>query len=186
MQLENIDLLKLQTKFMQQDKTTQGFCGALTPKLQDIAGIIKNCMLLARVQKLQESVLDELAYELLVDWYDATADISIKRELIKNSDKVHMYMGTPYSVEQVVQDYFGDGYVEEWFQYGGEPFHFQVITSNSSATSELAERFTKAIEKVKRKSTVLDQVIIEMAAELPVFYGTVLHVGDVYTVEQVV
>ncbi|WP_024831595.1 phage tail protein I [Ruminiclostridium josui] len=186
MQLGNIDLLKLQTKFMLGDKTTQGFCAALTPQLQGIAGIIKNCMLLARVQELPEAVLDALAHELLVDWYDATADISIKRELIKNSDKVHMYMGTPYSVEQVVQDYFGDGYVEEWFQYDGEPFHFRVVTSNSSATSELAERFTKAIEKVKRKSTVLDQVIVEMAAELPIYYGNVLHIGDVYTVEQVV
>jgi phage tail P2-like protein len=186
MELENIDLLELQTKYMQEDKTTQGLCAALTPQLQGIAVLIKNCMLLARVQELPESVLDELAYELLVDWYDASADIGIKRELIKNSDKVHMYMGTPYSIEQVVQDYFGDGYVQEWFQYDGEPFHFRVITSNVSATTDLAVCFTKAIEKVKRKSTVLDQVIVEMAAELPIFYGNVLHTGEVYTVEQVV
>ncbi len=186
MNLENIDLLKLQTKYMQEDISTQGFCAALTPQLRTVASMIKNSLILARINQLPEDILDELAYELHVEWYDAAADISVKRELIKNSDKVHMYMGTPYAIEQVVQDYFGDGYVEEWFQYEGDPYHFRVITSNPSVTSDLADRFTKAIETVKRKSTILDQVIVEMAAELPMIYGFVLHTGDVYTVEQVV
>ena len=186
MDLKNIDLLPLQTRFMQEDTTTRGFCAAVTPQLQLAADRIKNCLIFSRIDELPGDVLDELAYELNVGWYDAAAEIEVKRELIKNSDKVRMYMGTPYAVEQVVQDYFGDGAVEEWFQYGGEPYHFRVVTSNASATSELAQRFTNAIEAVKRKSTVLDQVIVEMAAELPVFYGNILQTGDFYTVEQVV
>ncbi|GFN35915.1 hypothetical protein [Tepidimicrobium xylanilyticum] len=43
-----------------------------------------------------------------------------------------------------------------------------------------------AIEKVKNVCSRLEQVIVAMSAELPIYFGTVLHVGDIYTVEQVV
>lgn len=186
MHLKNIELLKLQTKHMQQDPTTQAMCAALSPQIRRIADEIKHCLILARVDELSEEILDELAYELHVDWYDAKAAIDIKRSLIKNSDKVHAYMGTPYAVEQVVQDYFGDGQVEEWFEYGGQPYYFRVVTSNSSVTSNLADQFAMVVEKVKNLRSRLEQVIVAMSAELPIYYGTVLHIGDQYTVEQVV
>ncbi len=186
MNLENIDLLKLQTKYMQEDTTTQGFCAALTPQLKLAAGMIKNSLILARINELPESILDELAYELHVEWYDAAADIGVKRELIKNSDKVHIYMGTPYAIEQVVQDYFGDGYVEEWFQYEGHPYHFRVVTSNPSVTGDQAELFFKAVEKVKRRSTVMDNVIVDLSAQLTASYACAVQIGDFYITEQVV
>lgn len=184
--LKNVDLLKLQTKYMQQDPTTQAMCAALTPQLRQVAGETKNCLIIPRVDELPEEVLDELAHELHVDWYDATASIEVKRNLIKNSDKVHMYLGTPFAVEQVVHDYFGDGYVEEWFEYGGQPYYFRVVTSNSAVTGELANQFAQAVEKVKRKSTILEQVIVAMSADLPEFFGFTVQTGDFYTVEQVV
>jgi phage tail P2-like protein len=184
--LKNIDLLKLQTKHMQQDPTTQAMCATLTPQLRQVADEVKNCLIIPRVDELPEEILDELAYELHVDWYDATASIDVKRNLIKNSDKVHMYLGTPYAVEQVVQDYFGDGYVEEWFEYGGQPYYFRVVTSNSAVTGELANQFTQAVEKVKRKSTILEQVIVSMSAEMLEYWGMAVQTGDYIEIRQVI
>ena len=186
MDLKTIDLLKLQTGQMQEDKTSQAFCSSLNPKLQEIANDTQKCILLANIDDLPEDVLDEMAYDLHIDWYDANADIDVKRSLIKNSDKVHMYLGTPFAVEQVVQDYFGDGVVEEWYQYGGDPYHFRVVTSNPAVTGELANQFAQAIEKVKRKSTRLELVIVSMAAEFNMRYGQVLQTGSKHTIEQVV
>lgn len=186
MQLENVDLLKLQTKYMQEDTTTQGFCSALSPQLQLIAEIIKNSLVITGVDELPEAILDQLAHELHVEWYNASASIEVKRQLIKNSDKVHMYMGTAYAVEQVVNDYFGNGYVEEWYEYDGQPYHFRVITSNPSVTGELADLFAFTINKVKRKSTIMDSVLIDLSASMDIYYGCVLHVGNFYAIEQVV
>lgn len=186
MDLNNINLLSLQTRYMQQDPITSALCAALTPQLQQLAEDIGRCLIYAMVNQLDSEILDELAWQMHVDWYDATADIVVKRQLIKNAIKVHKYRGTPYAVEQVVQDYFGDGYVEEWFDYDGNPYHFRVVTSNAAVTGSQAEQFAKAIEKIKNLRSRLDQVIVSMAAELQLYYGVVLQIGDFITIEQVV
>lgn len=186
MNLKDVDLFALQTKYMQQDPTTKAMCAALTPQFKQIANEVKNCVIFARIDELPEEILDELAFELHIEWYDANASIDVKRALIKSSDIVHMYHGTPYAIERVVQDYFGDGHVEEWWEYGGQPYHFRVVTSNAAVTGEFASQFAKAIEKVKRKSTRLEQVIVAMTADFPIYFANVLHTGDFIMVEQVV
>jgi P2-related tail formation protein len=184
--IKEVDILKLQTNYMQQDDTTKAISAVLTPQFRALSLDVKQCLILGRVDDLIEEVLDELAEELHIEWYDSTASIDVKRSLVMNSDKVHMYLGTPYAVEQVIQDYFGDGEVEEWFEYGGRPFFFRVITSNPSVTSELANQFTKAVESVKRKSTRLEQIIIQLSGEMSIYLGAVIHTGDNYIVRQVV
>lgn len=186
MNLKDVNLLSLQTKYMQLDKTTQALCAALTPQFRQMADDIKACLIYARVNELNSEVLDELAWQMNIDWYDPTADIDVRRTLIKNALKIYQFRGTPYAVEQVIQDYFGDGAVEEWFEYNGDPYHFQVVTSNSAVTGELATQFTQAVEKVKRLSTILDQVIVSMTAEFNLYIGNVIQTGDFITVEQVV
>lgn len=184
--LSNVDLLSLQTSYMKQDPTTRALCVALTPQFRQLADEVKVCLILARVNELDSAALDELAWQMHVDWYDANASVEIKRKLIKNAIKVHRYRGTPYAVEQVVRDYFGDGHVEEWFEYGGEPYHFRVVTSNPSVTAEQANQFAMAVDKVKNIRSRLEQVIISMSAEMQLFFGHVLHTGDHITIEQVV
>ncbi|MCR4442135.1 MAG: phage tail protein [Peptococcaceae bacterium] len=186
MDLKDIDLLKLQTLAMQNDKTTQALCAVLTPQLQQVANEIDKCVLLARVDNLSEEILDELAYELHIDWYDASASVEVKRALIKNSDKVHMYLGTPYAVNQVVRDYFGDGYMEAWYEYGSTYPHFRVITSNLAVMGEEAERFANAVEKVKQGVARLEAVVILMSAEFPFYSGFAIQIGDYLIIEQVV
>jgi len=184
--LSNIDLLILQTKSMQNDPTTIGLCEALTPQLNMISNQIDSILIYSNIDELSHDVLDILAWQFRVDWYDSTLDIDIKRKLIKNSIKVHKSKGTVYAVEQVIQDMFGDGEVQEWFEYGGEPYHFKVITTNASVTAELANQFNVAVNKVKRFSTVLEQIIISLSGELNLYYAGIVHVGDNSTIRQVV
>lgn len=184
--VENLDILKLQTKAMQQDQTTKAMSVALNPTFSAIALEIRKCLLLARVEELTEEELDELAWELKINWYDATAAVEIKRALVKNSDKVHMYLGTPYAVETVIQDYFGDGYVQEWFEYGGSPGMFKVITNNVSVSDELANQFIKVLDSVKNKRSHLEQIIIALSGELNNYYAGVVHTGDFLEVRQVI
>lgn len=186
MKLQDLDILKFQTQHMQKDPTTMAMSAALNPIFQEIAEEIKQSLIFSRVDELPEKLLDELAWELKIDWYDATAAIEIKRALIKSSDKVHMYLGTPYAVELVIQDYFGDGFVQEWFDYGGNPYMFKVVTNNVSVSGELANQFIKVLNAVKNRRSHLEEIIIALSGEMNNYFAGVVHTGDFLQIRQVV
>lgn len=162
MDLSNVDLLSLQTKYMQQDVTTQALCAALTPQLLSLSSEIVACLIYSRIDYLEDEILDELAWQLKMDWYDSTADISIKRTLIKKALKVFRYRGTVYAVNEVLVDYFNDAEVREWFEDGSAPYTFKVIARNQSVTAEYAERFTMAINTVKNVRSHMSELIIAL------------------------
>ncbi|RII32859.1 phage tail protein I [Clostridium chromiireducens] len=184
MVVKNIDLLSLQTAQMQQDPTTKAICAALNSKFQELGEEVKTCLIYSRIDYLSEDILDELAYQMHADWYDMSANIDIKKNLIKNALKVHRYRGTPYAVEQVVQDYFGDGTIEEWFEYGGNPYMFRVVTTNTSVTSELANQFTMAVNSVKNMRSHLEQIIIDISGKIDSYFASVIQICDEITIEQ--
>jgi phage tail P2-like protein len=183
MDLLNLDLLKLQTKFMRQDKTVVGYSAAVGDQLKKIAEETDKALIYSRIDGLPGEVCDILAWQFGADWYDATADIEVKREAIKDVLYLAKIRGTPAAVQRVVEIYFGDGRVEEWFEYGGDPGYFRVLTSNPEATNEKAQQFTKAVESVKRKSQWLEAVILEETIEArDMYFGGMLHIGEFITI----
>lgn len=182
MELGKVNLHSLQTGSMKQDPTT---C-AMSDVLSDIFNAVDTERSLIRTQldTLPEEILDIIAVEKNIFWYDPNAARDIKRNIIRNCNKVFRTLGTNYAIEQVIADYFGDGQIEEWYEYDGQPYHFRVLTTNTKVTGELAEQFHKAVEAVKRKSTRLHEVLLLMSANLNIYYGFVMHTGDKITIRQ--
>lgn len=141
---------------------------------------------LFEVDKLPEFLLDHLAYQKHVDYYDFTLPIENKRDLIKKAIFFHRQKGTIAAVEDLINTVFGDGQVTEWFEYGGLPFHFKVLTSNPTATHEKADQFIQAINTVKRKTAVLEKVELTQLEEMDLYFGGVLHIGDNLEIKQVI
>ena len=127
------------------------------------------------IDELSEAELDALAKELNILWYDATADLPAKREIIKNSDMVYKKLGTKWAVENVIETYFGEGYIKEWFEYDGAPGHFEVHSNNPSLSNEKLGEFLSLLSKVKRASAKLDGIIIELSGEFNLAAGVALH-----------
>ncbi len=125
--VKDVDLLALQSRYMQGDITTQALCAALNPIIQDLGSRIPLVMLYPMIDKLSGNVLDELAWGFHVDAYNALADDAEKRRMIKNSFMIHKFKGTVYAVRKIVESVFEEaGFIEEWFQYNGNPYHFRV------------------------------------------------------------
>jgi phage tail P2-like protein len=183
MKLKEIDLLKIQTSYMRTDETSIALCKTLNAELNKIDP--SKCLIMYKIDTLSEEILDEIAISENIFWYDSQATIEIKREIIKNADEVFTYLGTAYSVERVVADYFGDGEVVEWFNYSGTPGHFKIYTSNTDATAAMVEQFYRAIALIKRKSAVLDEVVVNMVENYNLINGFALHIGDSMTLQQV-
>jgi hypothetical protein len=65
---------------------------------------------------------------------------------------------------------FETGYIKEWFDYGGEPYHFKAYTTNPAITQDDVVEFTRVLSTVKRLSAWLDEIILDLATEAMDFY----------------
>ena len=103
---------------------------ALTARLAEIDQV----RVISNIDGLNEAVLDILARDFKVDWWDPEYSIEEKRRTLKGSWRVHKILGTKAAVETAIRAIYPLTTVEEWFEYGGEPYHFRLnidITSDS-------------------------------------------------------
>ncbi|OPJ63676.1 phage tail protein I [Clostridium chromiireducens] len=150
-----------------------------------IVNEVRNCILLPNLDLLPSDVVDLLAWQMHVDFYDNTLDLDVKRQLVRNSNKWHKQKGTPQAVEELISTVFDSGQVNEWFNYGGEPYTFQVITTNESVTIDRAEQFIRALNSVKNERSWLDKVVIEIGDEMNLYLAAIVHTGDFITISEV-
>lgn len=184
MKLSDIEFIKLLPQFMRDDTAVRGLANAIDEIVPDIAASIRKLSTWDHIDELTHAELDELAWELNILWYDTTASIETKRALIKESDKVYAHLGTKWAVENVIKTYFGDGKIEEWFEYDGEPGHFQVLSSNPTINNERLTEFINLLNKIKRASAKLDSIILTLNAELVLSTGMAIHEvsGETYAI----
>lgn len=154
-------------------------------ELKGITDEIQKLSIFSRSDEWTEEETDELAWQFHVDFYNPSLPIEQKRELVKNSIAWHRRKGTPSAVEELVTTLFGEGKVEEWWEYGGQPYYFQVLTNNPEVTQEKAKEFYRAIDSVKRLTARLEKVIIRQTEDMPLYYAGVLHMGEKMTVRMV-
>lgn len=176
--MKTASLLDLLPANLCNDPSLQAAALAIQNELQVTTEAIYKLSIWDRINELNNTEVDELAWQLHVDFYDTTLPIDQKRKLVENAIKFHRRKGTPSAVEELMTTIFGDGIVEEWFEYGGQPGYFRVITSNFSATTEHADRFLRAVNSVKNMRSWLDSVVIRLVEETPVYFGTAVHIRD--------
>lgn len=135
---------------------------AVTQQLLAVSGNINDVLIYSRFDELPEELVDILAYDMHVDWYDYSYPLQVKRDMVKNSVKVHKRMGTKYAVETALGSLWPKSEVEEWFDYDGEPHHFRVVcdVTEDRITASFGQ-LIKAIRMYKRLSSHLDGVVYQ-------------------------
>lgn len=182
MTLSTLEFRRLLPSFMRGDLAVGGMSDGLDEIIQGLAASVKLLTTWDHIAELSEAELDALAWELNILWYDTGATIDTKRDLILNSDQVHMRLGTKWAVENVIESYFGDGYIQEWFEYDGEPGHFRVYSNNPTLNAEKMDAFLNILGKVKRHSSKLDGIYINLTGEMKLAagFGVAEHARETY------
>ena len=175
MKLSNLEFIKLLPQFMRDDDAVKGLAAGIDSIVPQLSAAFDNLSTWDRIDHLPEKELDDLAWELNIQWYDKSAPLDVKRSIIKDSDRVYKKLGTKWAVENVITTYFGDGYIEEWFQYGGEPGRFRVYSANPTLNETKFVEFINLLSKVKRASSQLDGVFITLTGQMNLNAGVALH-----------
>ena len=182
MKLSTLEFIRLLPTFMRGDAAVQGLAAGLDEIIPGLAQSIGRLTTWDRIDELTEDELDNLAWELNILWYDKAAGIDAKREIVKSSDEVSRHLGTKWAVESVINSYFGEGYLREWFEYDGEPGHFRVYSTNATINNERLVEFLNLLYKVKRASSKLDGIYITLTGEMRLSAGIAVyeHERDTY------
>ena len=161
MKLETADILALVPEFMRDDPAVQGLATAVNKLIRQPGSAVKTVRVWDQIDALDAAQLDELAYELDIDWYNTELPIENKRAIIKASDLIHSRRGTKWAVEQLISSYFSIGFIKEWHEEGyvdPKPFHFTVYTSYRNVTDRLMQEFEAIVALAKPARSRMDGV----------------------------
>lgn len=173
--VDDIPLKETLPDSIRKDQTVQDICDAIKKEMQAVSRAAGYCLLLPRLDELSEALLDELAWEYHVDFYDQTMPIDQKREMVRQALENHRKKGTAAVVRNVVSIILEDGRVEEWFQYGGEPYHFRVILIlGPMASEETIQKLVDTVYAVKNVRSWLDYVQFHRDLDGKLYFGGAL------------
>ncbi|MEK4046585.1 phage tail protein I [Paenibacillus sp. FSL H8-0048] len=176
--IQTLSLKDLLPPSIRKDPAMAAAAAALDFQLLETSAMIAGLNIFSRSAEWTDAETDELAWQFKPPYYDPALPVEQKRLLIQNAIPFHRHKGTAGAVEDLIAILFGQGAVEEWWQYGGDPYHFRVVTNNADVTAARAQEFIAAVDAVKRLSAVLDSVTISQAERLPLYMGGFLHFGE--------
>jgi len=160
---------------------TQAFAYAVGRQIEKLCAYSDAARTYAAIATMPEWLLDYMAVELRTPSYDENYSLNTKRALIQGSLLFYSQMGTPAAVNRIIETIFQTGYIEEWYEYDGDPHHFRAYVGDGGEVKpgEL-EEFRRVLSSVKRLSSWLDDIITitTMDPDFVTFTGTM---GKGYT-----
>ncbi len=151
---------------LQKDPSAVALAEAMADLLARRPEEIEQLRIYPVIDRLDERLLDILAYDFKVDWWDADYPLEEKRRTLKDSWRVHKTLGTKAAVETAIRAIYPMTTVEEWFDYGGEPYHFRlrINTTDDSIHSEKQRRVLERVNYYKNIRSHMDGVSYFMQA----------------------
>lgn len=143
------------------DKNIRNIVEVIDEKLRDSYKQTEYPAIISRIDELDSDVLDSLAWQYNVDFYDPAINVENKRKLIRESIAWHRLKGTSAAVAQLVSAIFGPSSVQEWYEYGGEPYHFRITSSGFDPAGKTIKDILCAVEMAKNTRSCLDDITID-------------------------
>lgn len=175
MKTDKIDMTKLVPLFMRDDNSVKEMANGVNDVMASYDA--DKLRTWDQLDKMTHEELDELAWELNVLWYNSAGTLTQKREQIRTSDAVWRTLGTRYAVETVISQLFVKGKLREWWEYeGGRPHHFMVECYDPNVLTPDGEKeFRRVLEMVKRKSQILDSIVLILSPNFGMYNGVTIH-----------
>lgn len=157
MKLGEISFLDLVPENMRQDRTIKGFACAWDYLMTEMMRCSKYVNLFQNLDMLTDEQLDAVARAISIPWYDTSFSHKKKCDIIEHFENNCFELGSVAAVKRVVEDVFGNAAVLEWFQYGGQPYHFKISVSDQEP-EELMDRIARVVRAAKTCKATLDSV----------------------------
>ena len=117
--LRGTHLIDLCTPSISYDRQVQSACKAWDVQMFQVMDATGSVIMIPNIMNIKDSTLvDILAWQFHVDFYDASQSLDLRKRLVQMSIIWHKTKGTVALVEDVLDTYWpGGATIEEWFQY---------------------------------------------------------------------
>jgi phage tail P2-like protein len=182
--LTDIGVLDLLPPVLAGDESMRAVARAVDAEIRRIDERIKSALIWAALNELTEPMLSHLAAWMHVDWWDEDWTLEAKRAFIFWQVPIHRKKGTCWAVEEAVSLVYGQAFVREWFEYGGEPgwFRLEVDVRDSGLTKFQIEKIEIMVETYKRKSQHMDGLTFSTGAACTIYIGAACLTDEVLTI----
>ena len=188
------DFLRTLPSVLKNDARFRTLASVAAKQLRMIVDDISLDTIYARIDALPEDLLDILAYDFKVDWWDYNYTVEQKRQTLKDSFMVHKHLGTKFAVETAISAIYPETTVQEWFEYGGDPYTFRlsidatdvaVNTAKHQRVLELAEYYKNLRSHLDGVKYIINPAFAKAVCAVAYGGGYVRHSVDVLVTGEV-
>lgn len=164
---------------LQQDENMRAIASSIADILAGRMQEIAAAELYPRIEELPEDLLDLIAYDFKIDWWDADYTLEEKRAILKDSWRVHRMLGTTAAVVTAISAIYPDTQVSEWWQYNGDPYHFKLLidATYQGVDPAMHARVLSKVNYYKNLRSVLDEVEYYDAGGTATAYAAATFIG---------
>lgn len=129
---------------------------------KEFAAFTERIVLASNVDNLPEDILDLLALQYRIPYYDSDFRTELKRSLVKEGYQWMMTAGTTGCVNRLIQLIFGNGKVVEWYQSEDSTMkegEFDVEINEKDITEDIVKDFSRILKQAKTSHSKLRQVV---------------------------
>lgn len=166
---------------LQGDKSTVALASSIASVLAGRVEEIGSLLIYSRIDDLPEDLLDILAKDFKVDWWDGDYSLEEKRQILKDSWHVHRTLGTKDAVLRAISAIYPDTKILEWWEYEGQPYHFKLIIDSTyeNVDPEKHQRVMERVDYYKPLRSVLDETEYYDSGAIATVYSGAAFVGAV-------
>ena len=113
--INNLSLVDIAPSSIVNDKTVSNVIHSLDPELLSVSEAVCEDFIISRISVLPESVLDLLAWQWHVDFYELANNLDAKREMVKNSIEWHRHKGTRGAILKALEMLGVEAKFTAWF-----------------------------------------------------------------------
>lgn len=166
----NVKLTDLLPESFTSDPDIAAKCAALDAMSAMVTTQIGRVIVLADIGNQSSEVTDLLAVEQRTPYYDQSLSLEARRALLKNTGKLNSIKGTKGAVETALKSVFGSGIVQEWFEYGGDPYYFRVLLYAFPSSESQMDKIRAAVAATQNERSYLEDIIIIVPTTIAQMY----------------
>ena len=150
--IHDLSLRDIAPPSIKDDDTVRNIISSIDPELLQVSDSISEAFIISRIDSLPEPVLDLLAWQWHVDFYELANSISAKREMVKSSIEWHRHKGTRYAIIKALEMLGVEAKFTAWYEEEENKDNPYTFAIDAKLTGIFWERvdWTKPTQTIRR------------------------------------